>query len=84
MAPTRNIEPPPPEMQDSRLCHSCNKNRLDPKDVYFLPNGIQVCKERAEKHGAGTAKHHARLRQVKKGEKVRELPIAVGALKSIT
>jgi hypothetical protein len=27
-----------------------HKNKLDPKDRYFLPNGIQVCKECAARH----------------------------------
>jgi hypothetical protein len=66
MAPTKKSEPPPPAIQDSSLCHYCHKNRLDPNDKYFLPNGIEVCKECAERHGSATARRHARLRQVKK------------------
>jgi hypothetical protein len=32
-------------MLDPKLCHYCHKNKLDPKDKYFLPNGIEVCKQ---------------------------------------
>jgi hypothetical protein len=45
-----------PKMFEPSLCHYCNKNKLDPNEKYFLPNGIQVCKECAARHGAGTAK----------------------------
>jgi len=34
------------------LCHHCNKNKLNKKDRHFLPNGIEVCKESAERHSA--------------------------------
>ena len=51
MSPARKYEPPPPVMMDSTLCHYCNRNKLDPTDKYFLPNGIEVCKECAARHG---------------------------------
>jgi len=47
-------------MSDPAFCHHCNKNKLDPDDKYFLPSGIQVCKECAERYGAGSAKRGAR------------------------
>ena len=69
MSPSKNYEPPPPAMQDPKLCHYCHKNKLDPKDEYFLPNGIEVCKECAARNGKGTA---ARLaRKVKRAKKVK-------------
>jgi len=40
-------------MMDPTLCHYCNKNKLDPTDKYFLPSGIEVCKECAARHGEG-------------------------------
>jgi hypothetical protein len=40
-------------MMDPTLCHYCNKSKLDPKDRYFLPSGIEVCKECAARHGKG-------------------------------
>jgi hypothetical protein len=27
------------------LFHYCNVKKLDPKDRYFMPNGIEICKE---------------------------------------
>jgi formylmethanofuran dehydrogenase subunit E len=54
------------KMFDPSFCHHCNENKLDPKDKYYLPNGIEVCKQCAERHGSGTASRKARLRQVKK------------------
>lgn len=33
----------PPVMAGPKLCHLCNKNRLNPKDKFYLPNGIEVC-----------------------------------------
>lgn len=44
------------KMFDPIWCHYCNANKLDPKDKYYLPNGIEVCKECAAKHGSGTEK----------------------------
>ena len=29
------------KMFDLSFCHHCNVNKLDPKDKYFLPNGIE-------------------------------------------
>jgi hypothetical protein len=52
-------------MYDPTLCHYCNKKKLDPKEKYFLPNGIEVCKECASRHGSGITKKAAR-RQAKK------------------
>ncbi|HEU5409173.1 MAG TPA: hypothetical protein VFU48_15505 [Nitrospira sp.] len=26
--------------KDPTLCHYCNKNKLNPNEEYFLPNGI--------------------------------------------
>ncbi len=46
-------------MFDPSFCHHCNVNKLDPKDKYFLPNGIAVCKECAERHGSDMAKRNA-------------------------
>lgn len=66
MSPARKYEAPPSVMLDSKLCHYCHKNKLDPKDKYFLPNGIEVCKQCAAQHGAGTAKRHAKRRQAKR------------------
>jgi hypothetical protein len=43
-------------MHDPAFCDYCNVNKLDPKDKYYLPNGIEVCRECAEKHGSGAAK----------------------------
>jgi hypothetical protein len=34
---------------------------VDPKDKYFLPNGIEVRSECAERHGSATTKRYARL-----------------------
>jgi len=65
MTPARKAEPPLPAMQDPSLCHYCHKNKLDPKDKYFLASGIEVCKECAARHGTGTAKRQARRRQSK-------------------
>ena len=31
-----------PKMFDPSLCHYCNKNKLDPKEKYYLPSGIEV------------------------------------------
>ena len=50
MAPSKQRRPPPPPTHDPALCHYCHKNKLNPKDRYFLPNGIQVCKECAARH----------------------------------
>lgn len=36
MSPSR-CTPRPPAMLDPTLCHHCNKNKLNPKDRYFLP-----------------------------------------------
>ena len=47
------------KMHDPSFCHYCNVNKLDPKDKYYLPNGIEVCQECAERLGA-TAKRQAR------------------------
>ena len=52
------------KMHDPAFCHYCNTNKLDPTDKYYLPSGIEVCKECAAKHGAGMAKRQAR-RQTK-------------------
>jgi hypothetical protein len=41
------------KMHDPAWCHYCNKNKLDPDEKYYLPNGIEVCKECAERHGSG-------------------------------
>lgn len=54
-----------PKMFDPTLCHYCNKNKINPNEKYFLPNGIEVCKECAGKHGAGATKKSGR-RQAKK------------------
>lgn len=40
------------KMHDASFCHYCNVNKLDPKDKYYLPNEIEVCKECAEKRGS--------------------------------
>lgn len=48
------------KMHDPAWCHYCNKNKLDPDEKYYLPNGIEVCKECAERHGSGTATRQAR------------------------
>ena len=45
MSPARRYEALPLVMLDPKLCHYCHKNKLDPKDEYFLPNGIEVCKQ---------------------------------------
>ena len=63
-------KPNPPltagKMHDPAFCHYCNKNKLDPKDKYFLPNGIEVCKACAAEHRRGTAKTYTRQRKAKK------------------
>ena len=51
------------KMHDPAWCHYCNKNKLDPGEKYYLPNGIEVCRECAERHGSGTAKRQARARR---------------------
>ena len=57
------------KMFDPFFCHHCNANKLDPKDKYYLPNGIEVCKECAGQHGKGTA---ARLtKKVKRAKRVK-------------
>jgi len=56
-------------MFEPSLCHYCNKNKLDPKDKYYLPSGIEVCKECAARHGAGTASRQAT--KVKRAQKVK-------------
>ena len=56
----QEFTPPTPQMQDSSLCHYCHKNKLNPKDRSFLPNGIQVCKECAAEHGRAEVKKKAR------------------------
>ncbi len=53
-------------MFDPSFCHHCNENKLDAKDKYFLPNGIEVCKQCAERHGSGTAKRQAACRSILK------------------
>jgi len=58
-----------PKMFEPSLCHYCNKNKLDPKDKYYLPSGIEVCKECAARHGAGTASRQAT--KVKRAQKVK-------------
>lgn len=63
MSPSRKYSPPPPVMMDPTLCHYCNKNKLDPKDRYFLPSGIEVCKECAARHGKGTMSPEQRTTQ---------------------
>ena len=60
MSPRKKYRPPPPVMQDPTLCHYCHKNKIDPKDKHFLPNGIQVCEECAAQHGSGTTSKRAR------------------------
>jgi hypothetical protein len=72
MSAARKSELPPRAMMDPTLCHYCNKNKLDPKDQYFLPSGIEVCKECASRHGKGI-KHVARPLRVSSG-KSRENP----------
>src|SRR5215472_9028924 len=66
MTPTKRPEPPLPAMQDPLLCHYCNKNKLDTKDKYYLPNGIEVCQECAARYGTGMAKRQVGRRQVKR------------------
>ena len=55
------------KMHDPSFCHYWNVNKLDPKDKYYLPSGIEVCRECAGKHGSGVAKQQAnrRARDVK-------------------
>jgi hypothetical protein len=60
MTPVRKAEPPLPAIQDPSLCHYCHKNKLDPKNKYFLPNGIQVCRNCAAEHGRGTSSRPAK------------------------
>ena len=48
---------------DPSFWHHRDKDKLDPKDRYFLPNGIQVCKECTERHGSGRAKREARKKR---------------------
>ena len=60
MTPAKKSEPPTPAILDPKLCHYCHKNKLDPKDKYFLPNGIRVCKECAAGHARGTTSHRAK------------------------
>ena len=62
-------KPKPPitagKMHDPAFCHYCNVNKLDPKDKFHLPSGIEVCKECAVRHGSGTAKRRTKLRNTK-------------------
>jgi hypothetical protein len=60
MAPAKKSETPPLAIQDPSLGHYCHKNKLDPKDRYFLPSGIQVCKECAAGHARGAASETAK------------------------
>jgi len=50
MARSKYRPPPPTPAYDPSLCHYCHKNKINPKDRYFLTNGIQVCKECAAHH----------------------------------
>jgi hypothetical protein len=68
MTPSRKHESPPPVMMDPTLCHYCNKNKLDPSDKYFLPSGIQVCKECAARQGKGV-KHVSPSKMIISGKK---------------
>lgn len=52
----RRDTPPPPEVFDSKLCHYCHENKLDPEVRYVLPNEIECCKACAERLGAQRAK----------------------------
>jgi hypothetical protein len=61
-----------PKMFEPSLCHYCNKNKLDPKDEYFLPNGIQVCKECAARHGAGPGKKVTGKQKVRQAKTVKK------------
>jgi hypothetical protein len=69
MSPRSNDPIIAPTMFEPSLCHYCNKNKLNPKDQYFLPNGIEVCKECAALHGKGAASRLAR--KVKRAKKVK-------------
>lgn len=40
------------KMHDPSFCHYCNESKLDATDKYYLPNGIEVCKECAANHGS--------------------------------
>jgi hydrogenase maturation factor HypF (carbamoyltransferase family) len=60
MTPGKQYEPPTPAMLDPKLCHYCHKNKLDPKDRYFLPNKIEVCKECAAQHGRSDTSRRAK------------------------
>ncbi len=44
MTPAKRYETSHPGMLDSKLCHRCHKNKLDPTKRYFLLDGIEVCK----------------------------------------
>lgn len=48
------------KMHDPSFCHYCNVNKLDPKGKYYLANGIEVCRECAERNGLGATTRQAR------------------------
>jgi len=50
-------------MMDPTLCHYCNKNKLDPTEKYFLPSGIEVCKDCAAHHGEGVKSQPSKEKQ---------------------
>jgi hypothetical protein len=63
MSPTRNYSSPPPMMMDPTLCHYCDKNKLEPTDKYFLPSGIEVCKDCAARHSQGVKSQPSKEKQ---------------------
>ena len=54
------------KMHDPAWCHYCNKNKLEPDEKYYLPNGIEVCRDCAARHSTGTSKRHVRLKKAEK------------------
>jgi hypothetical protein len=48
-------------MMDPTRCHYCNKNRVNPKDKYSLPNGIELCEECAARHSTDVQGKEAQM-----------------------
>jgi hypothetical protein len=49
------------KMFDPSFCHHCNVNKLDPRDKYYLPNGIEAAASkpvRCASHALASGRWH--------------------------